>query len=157
MSNEDPVCPVCGSKLEKKEWVKRIRRKNGGESEWLMIECRRCTGESCGKSHRLLPDCSVPHKHYEAELIEDVIDGVIAEEDIKTDYPADITLQRWRRWAKQFLTDAEGKLRSAAYRILDLDDTFLGSRESLLESLKERLNNGWLSAVIRIMYNTGGG
>lgn len=119
-----------------------------------MIECRRCTGGNCGRSHRLLPDCSVPYKHYEAELIEDVVDGVITEEDIQEDYPADITLQRWRQWAKQFLTETEGRLRSAGYRILDLSETFLGSRESLLDRLKERLENGWLSIAIRIMYST---
>lgn len=157
MSNEDPVCPCCGSKLEKKGWVDRVRKKVGGEKEWLRIECRKCTNKSCGRAHRLLPECSVPYKHYEADLIEDVACGVITEEDVKENCPADITLQRWRRWAKQLLTDAEGKLRSAAYRALDLSDRFLGSRESLLGRLEERVEAGWLKIAIWIMYKTGGG
>ena len=49
----------------------------------------------------------------------------------------------------------EGKLRSAAYRILDLTESFLGSGESLLKGLRERLHNGWLSTVLRIVRKLG--
>ena len=122
----------------------------------MLIERRQCTNESCRKTHRLLPDISVPYKHYEAGVIEDVIDGTINEEALSEEnYPSESTLQRWRRWAEQFLKDAEGKLRSAAYRILELSDEFLGARGSLLGELRERLDYGWLSAAIRIYINTG--
>lgn len=84
-----------------------------------------------------------------------MIDEVIAEEDLTGEGPADITLKRWRQWAKGPLTQAEGKLRSAAYRILDLTDSFLGSRESLVKKIQERLHDGWLSSVIRIVRHVG--
>jgi hypothetical protein len=136
--------------------VKRVSKEIGGNSKWMLIERRQCTTASCRKTHRLLPDISVPYKHYEAGVIEDVIDGTINEDALcEETYPSESTLQRWRLWAEQFLKDAEGKLRSAAYRILDLSDEFLGTGESLLEAFKERLSYGWLSLAVRVYINTG--
>lgn len=151
------MCPVCGSKLEKKGWVDRIHKKEGGRKEWYKIEVRKCIKESCGKSHRLLPDKSVPYKHYDADLIEAVIDGLAGEEDPALEEgPSPCTMKRWKEWGKRLETEAEGKLRSAAYRILDLTEKFLGSRESLLQGLKERLVEGWLPTTLRVIYNTSG-
>jgi hypothetical protein len=136
--------------------VKRVSKELGGKSTWMMIERRKCTNDSCRRTHRLLPDRSIPYKHYNSELIEDVVDGIIDEDAVANEnYPSESTLQRWRLWAEQFLRNAEGKLRSAAYRILDLSEEFLGNRMSLLEGLKERINYGWLSVAVRIYINTG--
>lgn len=63
---------------------------------------------------------------------------------------------RWRQWANWLRKNADGALRSAAYRILDLSDAFLGSRESLLEKIKERIGCGWLAVVMQAMVNSGG-
>lgn len=149
---------MCGGKLEKKDWVNRINEKIGGKKDWLRIERRKCTNQSCGKTHRLLPDICIPYKHYDAGVIEDVIDGTLNEDALCDEiYPCDLTVKRWREWAKEFLQNAEGQIRSAAYRILDLSEEFLWSGRSLLEELRERLNYGWLAAAIRIHINTGGG
>lgn len=122
-----------------------------------MIEVRKCVDESCGKCHRLLPDEMVPYKHYEADLIEAVIDGLAGEEDpALADGPCPLTIRRWKEWGRQIETEAEGKLRSAAYRILDLSEEFLRSGSSLLLALKERLVEGWLPVTLRVLYNTGG-
>jgi hypothetical protein len=136
--------------------VRRINRKIGGENEWMLIERRKCTNKSCRKTHRLLPDISLPYKHYDAGVIEDVIDGTINEEALSEEYnPSESTLQRWRKWAERLMRDLEGHMRSAAYRILELSEEFLSSGGSLLKELKERLNYGWLSVAIRIYINTG--
>lgn len=157
LSNEEPVCPICGGKLEKNGWVKRVHKKEGGICEWYVVEVRRCTEEKCGKCHRLLPDILVPYKHYDAGLIEAVIDGAVDENTCGLeDGPSPITMKRWRFWGERLETEAEGKLRSAAYRILDLPDEFLGTGISLLRQLKERLVEGWLSVTMRVIYNTGG-
>jgi len=122
----------------------------------MLIERRKCTNDSCKKTHRLLPDISIPFKQYDAGVIEDVIDGTIDENALsEEEYPCETTLYRWRRWAKGFIRNAEGHMRSAAYRILDLSEEFLGSRRSLLEELRERLDYGWLSVAVRITINTG--
>jgi hypothetical protein len=136
--------------------VRRINRKIGGENDWMLIERRKCTNKSCHKTHRLLPDISLPYKHYDAGVIEDVIDGTINEEALSEEYnPSESTLQRWRKWAERLMKDLEGHMRSAAYRILEMTEEFLNTRVSLLEGLRERLNYGWLSAAMRIYINTG--
>lgn len=105
----------------------------------------------------MIPDILIPYKQYEADLIEDVIDGVITEDDLETeDYPCEATMGRWRLWAVELLKNAEGQIRAAAYRILDLSEGFLRSTESLLERIQERIPQGWLSVALRIMINTGG-
>lgn len=122
----------------------------------MLIERRKCTNKSCHKTHRLLPDISLPYKHYDAGVIEDVIDGTIDEEALSEEYnPSESTLQRWRKWAERLMMDLEGHMRSAAYRILEMTEEFLNTRVSLLEGLRERLNYGWLSAAMRIYINTG--
>ncbi len=122
----------------------------------MLIERRKCTNKSCHKTHRLLPDISLPYKHYDAGVIEDVIDGTIDEEALSEEYnPSESTLQRWRKWAERLMKDLEGHMRSAAYRILEMTEEFLNTRVSLLEGLRERLNYGWLSAAMRIYINTG--
>lgn len=155
-SNEDPCCPVCGAKLDKKDWVLRILKKAGGEKEIYKIERRQCTNKACGKSHRLLPDILAPYKHYEAALIEDVIDGFVCEDDIATeDCPCKATMDRWILWGKKLAVEADGWLRSAGYSVLNLTEEFLKAPVSLLIGLKEKLVNGWLAVVLRVMCNYG--
>ena len=76
MSSDDtPVCPVCGGTLKYRDTRLRIRKKEGGVKEYLMIRRLRCT--DCHRHHNELPDCLVPHKHYEAEVISGVLDGIV--------------------------------------------------------------------------------
>lgn len=135
----------------------RIRKNADGSREKLLIEVRKCTNESCRKCHRLLPDELLPYKHYESDLIEAVIDGVVGEDDEALEEgPSPETMKRWREWWEKLKAEAEGRIRSAAYRILDLSEQFLGSQDSLLGRIKERLVEGWLAATIKIMCNSGG-
>ena len=115
--------------------------------------------EECGKTHRLLPGFNVlPYKHYDAGLIEEVVEGTSDEEALlEKDYPSESTLKRWKAWAEELLRNVEGQLRSTAYRVYDLSYEFLKSERSLLEELKERIDFRWLTAVIRIYIDTGGG
>lgn len=114
----------------------------------------------CGKSHRLLPDDQVPYKHYSADVIEKVVDEdheFTENEALEyEDYPCEATMDRWRIWAIQLVRNAEGGIRSAAHRVLDLSNEFLGSTESLLKGIKRFAKRGWLTFVIRIMTESGG-
>ncbi|MCR5104637.1 MAG: DUF6431 domain-containing protein [Eubacterium sp.] len=140
----------------KKDWVRRIKKKSGGESEWRLIERRIC--EECKVTHRILPDDQVPYKHYGSELIEKVIDDNLSEDEVleNEDYPCDDTKARWREWGIYLMNNAEGQIRSAVYRILDYGAEFLFMRDSLLERIKGRIRRGWLSVALKIMVNTGG-
>ena len=104
-----------------------------------------------------MPDCMCPYKHYDAGLIEDVVEGVVSEEDPETeDYPCAGTMKHWKWWAEMNEKNMEGQIRSAAHRCLDLDDVFLKSAGSLLEGLKKRISPGWLKSAARFIYNSGG-
>ena len=86
-----------------------------------------------------------------------MIDGVVGEDDEALEEgPSPETMKRWRGWWERLKAEAEGRIRSAAYRILDLSEEFLGSRDSLLARIKERLVEGWLAATIKIVCNSGG-
>lgn len=156
-SKEVLVCPVCGSPLSLRDHKKRIWKKAGGIKDWILIERMQCTNDNCRKLHNVLPDLLVPQKHYESELIEAVIDGVITEDLLGTeDYPCEMTMKRWRAWYQHNKAAAEGQIRQAADRFLDLTKEFLRSTESLLEGIRDRIEIGWLSVVLKIIYNNGG-
>lgn len=134
-----------------------MHKKAGGEKEWYRIRRLKCTDDKCGRLHNELPDCLCPYKHYDAGLIEDVLDGVVSEQDRETeDYPCEGTMKHWRWWMQRNQANMEGQIKSAAHRFLELSDAFLRDRDSLLEELRERVSPGWLEAVMRFLYNAGG-
>ncbi len=63
---------------------------------------------------------------------------------------------RWIEWGRQLAKNAEGQIRAAAHRVLDLSNEFLGSTKSLLKGIKRIVPRGWLPFVIRLMIDTGG-
>lgn len=98
----------------------------------------------------------MPYKHYDAQLIEDVVDGTVSEEDPEMeDYPCENTMKHWKWWLFHNEANINGQIRSSAYRFLDLGIGFLRSTDSLLRELREKICPGWLSVVIRIIYNSG--
>ena len=86
-SENSHICPVCQGTLRYRDSRPRIRKKEGGTKEQLMIRRFRC--QNCHAYHNELPDCLVPYKHYEAEVIAGVLDGVILPGDLDSeDYPS---------------------------------------------------------------------
>lgn len=155
ISEEDHICPCCGGALHKRDKRRRVHKLEGGKKEWYIINRLKC--ERCGKLHNELPDCLVPYKHYDAQLIEDVVDGTVSEEDpAAEDYPCEGTMKHWRWWASRNGANINGQIRSMVHHLMDLDNGFLRSTDSLLKELKERICPGWLSIVTRFIYNSGG-
>lgn len=134
-----------------------MHRVAGGGKEWYRIRRLKCIDEQCGKLHNELPDCMCPYKHYDAGLIEDVVEGVVSGDDLETEnYPCEVTMRHWKWWIKMNERNIEGQIRSAAHRFFDFDNRFLKSTDSLLDELKKRISPGWLKAVVRFIYNSGG-
>ena len=157
ISEEDSICPVCGSPLCKRDKRQRIYKEAGGIKKWFIINRLKCTNNKCRIHHNELPDCIIPYKHYGTEIIEDVIDEVIGPEDIGVeDYPCEGTMKHWKWWLRHNEKNIDGQMRSMMHHLLGLDDEFLRSGESLLKGLRERISPGWLSVVIRFIYNAGG-
>ncbi len=76
---------------------KRIRRKEGGHVEYLLV--RRMFCAHCHRLHVELPNCLVPQKHYDAEVISGVIEGVVTADDLDSeDHPCAMTMRRRIKW-----------------------------------------------------------
>ncbi len=154
-SNEAvPPCPICEGSLTYRDSVPRIRRKEGGTVEHLIIRRLRCTG--CGTLHRELPDCLVPFKHYETQVIAGVLDGIVTPDDVDSeDYPCLETIRCWLAWFAGNLANIEGAMRCASSGIRIAGNGVLLSGRSLLEAIRNRYQD-WLEKVLRIIYNSGG-
>lgn len=154
-SNEAaPPCPTCGGNLQYRDSRQRICRHEGGARDTLVIRRFRCA--ECNRHHNELPDCVVPYKHYDTEVISGVLDGVVSADDSDSeDYPVEITMQRWLQWYKDNRSRMEGYLRNAAYLVLEDTALVYETLESYLEAIQKSTIR-WLESVIRIIYNSGG-
>lgn len=155
MSNDRiPDCPTCGGNLVYRDRRKRVHRKAGGKKEYLQIRRFRC--EKCGRYHEELPDFLLPYKHYDAEIICDVIDGKITEDNLEyEDYPCAATMRRWREWYKGTRAAIEGNLQRVFSQHPEIFRETETKDRSLLETVKQNVNQ-WLSAIMRTIYNSGG-
>ena len=132
---------------------KRIRCKKGGTRSWVLVSRFLCA--VCHHLHTALPDFLAPHKHYETEIIREVIDGEVTTETIEAEtysYPSEITMVRWAAWFEQNKADMEGHLRRVT-GLLGFSDAKVN--QSLLEELRME-SERWLEALLRIIYNSGG-
>ena len=149
-----PPCPRCGGELSYRDSRMRIRKREGGIKEHLLIRRLRCS--CCHSYHNELPDCLVPHKHYDAETISGVLDGIITPDDEDAeDYPCMATMCRWICWFCGNIANMEGSLRRAGHAALRLGNEILSSGHSLLEDMRGSFQD-WLERILRIIYNSGG-
>lgn len=128
----------------------------GGEKCFIHMERMQCTNKGCNRLHNALPDKLVPYKHYAADIISGVLDGVITPADLEDeDYPCEATMLRWKHWLILNYFRMNGYLKSIGHRFLGFSDELLNTHLSLLEKLR-RSNARWLEAILRMIYNSGG-
>jgi len=151
------ICPACGGELHYRDRRKRVHRLAGGRKEYYLI--RRLYCRHCRRLHAELPDCMVPHKHYDAEIIADVLDGKVTQDSLECeDYPCAVTMARWIRWLQDNRTNIEGHL----HRVLEAVGRILPARYgcSWLSYLRTKSchdpEDSWLKDSLRIIYNSGG-
>ena len=154
-SNEDPICPVCGSPLKYRDHIPRIVKTRSGDVSWIHIRRLKCTNDKCRKLHRELPDKLAPYKHYETDVISGVLEGSITP-DTKgyEDYPCEATMQSWHHWLNANRLMIDGTLKSAGYRFLGFTEELLTASVSLLDQLKSDTAD-WLKIILRFIYNSG--
>ena len=103
----------------------------------------------------MLPDFLAPFKHYPELVISDVLDGEIDPADAD-DRPSAQSARRWGHWLRMNERNIDGHLKSAAHRELDFSEELLRSGVPLLRKLRSSIPDGWLRAILRIIYNSGG-
>lgn len=137
------------------DYCMRSIRHSGGEQEWLEIPRHRCSNPRCKRIHRMLTDRLLPYKHYEQPVIRDSLDGCL-DLDEAGNAPSAESIKRWGHWLMANSLDIEGYVKSIAHRELRFSEDLLKTGVSLLEVLKKKIPQAWLSTVIRIIYNAGG-
>ena len=103
----------------------------------------------------MLPDFLAPYKHYQEEVICDSVDDRI-DPDESDDRPSTQSVKRWKDWIMLNADDINGHLKSIGYRILGFGEGLLRSGDSLLLKLQQSIPEGWLKAILRLIYNSGG-
>ena len=127
--------------------VLRHYRTEDGAKHWVRIRRLRC--KKCRKIHRQLPDTILPYKHYQAQVIEEVLDDAKPEPT----GPESSTLYRWKKW----FSSAKGLLES---RLVAMQTVKTGLFQSLLrdETLlaeRRKKGGGWLADIMRHTINAG--
>lgn len=154
MSSEESICPDCGGELRHRDWKPRIVKWYNGRKQHLLIQRLQCV--KCHHLHNELPDIITPHKHYAAEVIENVVDEVSTPDDESTlCSPCERTMERWKQWIRLNKTQVDGHLKSVGTRLFGLSREFLNSDKSLLDELRS-FGAGWLSIITHVIYNSGG-
>ena len=124
-----PVCPECQSPMKYRDTRQRHIRREGGVK--LRGRIRRLFCKNCHRLHNELPTNLSPHKHYEVEVIEGVVDEVVTQDDLESeDYPCARTMERWKLWIEHNRPFIEGYIRSVGFRLLNLGVEFLKVQES---------------------------
>lgn len=146
------LCPICGAQMSYRDSRKRVCKTYGGETKHLVIRRFKCP---CGSHHTELPDCLCPNKHYEVEVIENVVDEVSTPEDLTSEnYPCEKTMSRWKQWFSRNAHQIEGALKAIDHLVLGSCVRTLKSKYSYTRHLRN-MGSGWLSTLSRLIYNCG--
>ncbi|MBR1703164.1 MAG: hypothetical protein IJ716_14650 [Lachnospiraceae bacterium] len=89
------ICPKCGGKLKHYDTIRRRVLGKSRLEKRVFVERLRCL--DCKSYHHAIPALIFPYKHYDAEIIQGVLDGYITPETLGyEDYPCEMTMTRWR-------------------------------------------------------------
>lgn len=154
-SSETSICPICGHPLTFRDHVKRIAKGRDGKVIWLRIRRLICNNDKCHSIHRELPDMLAPFKHFEADIIAGVLDGLITPETNGfQEHPSESTMKQWQQWLRINRLTIDGTLKSIGYQALGFTEELLTSGVSLLSKLREDTCD-WLRIILRFVYNSG--
>ena len=76
--------------------MKRIVRGKNHSKKHVAIGRYKCP--KCKTIHRELSECVYPFKHYEADIIDGVVEGLIGPDTLGyEDFPCEETMKRWKK------------------------------------------------------------
>lgn len=96
ISDDVSNCPDCMGSLKYYDNVPRVVKTKWGRMNKVKVKRFRCN--ICKKVHRKIPNYVLPYKHYELDIIEGVLDGIITPDTYGYEnYPCETTMIRWSR------------------------------------------------------------
>lgn len=117
-----------------------------------MFVLRRLRCSSCLKLHHELPDCLVPHKHYESECVESALTCTLAISIV----PAEAsTIRRWKLWFFSSVVYWLGCLEAIALRLGNPVTVQSAPSQSAHQRIGHVVGHaeGWLARVVRPITN----
>lgn len=147
-SEEDSICPVCGSP-ELKVIGSRKRGALKGSGEGIILIIRRLRCRMCRRIHHELPDMLVPYKRYTSAVIEGIIDDDTAPE-VCCENSSIFRIKKWFAETSQYIA---GCLSAIAARMGVETEVRSGPAFQRIKDLVGE-TTGWLARVVRTMVNT---
>lgn len=144
-SEETHLCPKCGTELCRSGWRKRTVIASDGISDIYWI--RRLYCSKCRKIHHELPDFIVPYKRYHVHVIENILEGTIA------DIPCYDSTMRLIRWWFSSISESLLRLMDSKYTCSHWKRKDISS----LQKIKKAYGNGkgWLSNAMMHLVKSG--
>lgn len=148
--SDDLMCPTCRRKRKLYDHVRRYVRKYKDKHVTVYVPRLKC---ECG-IQRVLPQNIVPYKHFEAEVIENVVDEIIypGDEEIEN-HPCESTADRWKKWIAGNKTQIDSALAAVNNRYRLFEGSHLNMAVSLLKQLRENYDS-WLEIIDKILWNS---
>ena len=146
-SEEDSICPICGS-LDLKVIGSRKRRARQGDGERIIMVIRRLRCSNCRRIHHELPDILVPYKRYTSVAVEAVLNDNTTEICCENS-----SIYRIKNWFAKLESYIAGCLSAVAVR-LNLETKLMSG--SARQRIKDLIGEsaGWLARTVRTMVNT---
>ena len=137
-SKEVSICPCCGESLSGYDHHLRLLRLRCGSKVRLLVPRAFC--RNCHRLHTQLPSFVQPYKHYEAMVIQQVMDGKL----LSTCPAEDSTIRRWQA----ALRHAAPYLEMLLYAANQAKRPLFG--ESFLANVRKS-SRRWLTFVTRML------
>jgi len=137
-SKEVSICPCCGEPLSGYDHHLRLLRLRCGIKVRLLVPRAFC--RNCHRLHTQLPSFVQPYKHYEAMVIQQVMDG----KSLSTCPAEDSTIRRWQAALRHAAAYFEMLLYAARHKKRPLFDALL------LAELRKS-SRRWLTSVTRML------
>ena len=147
-TEEVVFCPQCGGRLRYRDSV--LRNVKNLLSEAMRFLLRRLKCQACGKLHRELPNTICPYKHYEADVIQAVIDG---SEEASSCSADDSTIRRWKSGFAGAEPDIIQRL-SSVYARMAGKTVPITATEDILGKIRDS-EKRWFPFVMGLLINNG--
>jgi hypothetical protein len=143
-----PECPLCGWQLMRRGSVPRHTRGAKGEKIWYEAIQSHCPNCQCW--HRILPETSLPFKHYPSREIQDTID---AAPDADVCAAADSTMRWWRATFAAARGAICALLAGVAARVAGRDATLFDADRAIARA--KAATGKWLARVVGLLIGGG--
>ena len=147
-SDEVVACPLCGGFLCYRCFRPRKLKAIDGGKRILLLRRFKC--RNCRKLHTEIPDIIQPHKHYDSDTIQSVLDG---DGDSGRCHAEDSTMRRWKAAFAANEGDMSQRLSSIYAKATDEKPPIAAGSRAIDHIRADQVR--WLAFVMTLLINNG--